>query len=247
MRNVLATEYIKYRKSHFWFLVILGPIILALGEFAGLNYYSNSHTIKLETIFGINLQILKYILNFFMVFIIASVNNVEYKNSTWKRTFTYPVQKFSVYINKFLVVMVALIITTVIHMICTLLLLPGLGISLDTVSMQHMFVFTLYPFLISIPFCALAFIISINVSNQSVIVALALASYLFGDILSSTKLWWFPISYQILYFPINFVNNLDVFNTLWSYDKWYMLAGIPITIIILGIGYILFIKMNNKN
>lgn len=247
MRSVLATEYIKYRKSHLLFLIILGPIILGLGEFIGLNYYSNYHAIKLETVFGINLQILKYILNFFIVFIIASVNNIEYKNSTWARTLSYPVQKLNVYLSKFVIVMIAFIITTLMHMLCTVLLIPGLGISLDAVSMQQVFVFTLYPFLISVPFCALAFIISINVSNQSVIVTLALCSYLFGDILSSTKLWWFPISYQTLYSPINYVNNLEVFNTLWAYDKWYMLAGIPITAVILGIGYIIFIKTNNKN
>lgn len=247
MRNVLATEYIKYRKSHSLFLVILGPIILALVEFAGLSYYSNSHTIKLETIFGINLQIVKYILNFFIVFIIASVNNVEYKNSTWARTFTYPVQKFSVYLNKFFVVMIALTITTLIHVICTVLLIPCLGISLDAVSMQHVFALLLFPFIISVPFCALSFIISINVSNQSLIVVLALGSYLFGDMLSSTKIWWFPISYQILYFPINYVNHLDAFNTLLKYDKWYILAGIPITLLIIGLGYILFSKLNNKN
>lgn len=116
----LQSEFYKSRKTlAFWAAIIVPMVICGLIAFG---YYTSSEKILKYNYSGMMLWF-QYssaalgvmgmlILPFYVMFMAFSVNNIEHKNDTWKTLFSQPLNKFSIYLAKYVYALILLLVCT---------------------------------------------------------------------------------------------------------------------------------------
>lgn len=121
----LQSEFYKSRKTlGFWAAVLLPVLISVLVFFA---FYSKSAKfvqypgIIIWTLFsGAILNVMGFLLPFFVIFIAYSSNSVEHKADTWKTLFSLPIPKWSVYSAKYFYTLFLVVLSLFLFVLLTI-------------------------------------------------------------------------------------------------------------------------------
>ncbi|WP_020618837.1 ABC transporter permease [Paenibacillus daejeonensis] len=230
MLRVLSAEWLKIRRKGIWFLVMLGP--LGAVGLQGLNYairydylmplYADDPWGRLIT----NVTMLMLPSMFIGLAILASMNaGIEHQMNAWKQTLALPVKRRDVFLAKFFITSLLLLVSSTLIIAFTLMLGWLLGLEMNPPVVQLLQA-SYYPYLAIMPFVALQTNLSVLIHNQAV----PLTVGILGTVISMFALWlpdWMPWIWPYL-------------ENSYGEPLYSVLAGVGTGAVILLIGMLVF-------
>lgn len=150
MGKLLAAEFMKIKRKGIWFLTVLGPVGVVAMQM--VNY-----GVRKDYLFGQNDDRWGYYLDNIhsftplaivlgIVILTSFMSSIENETNAWKQLIALPVSKMSVYLSKFTVLMVLLLVSSVLLMLFTI----AFGLFLDLggeIPYSGLLKYSFYPFL----------------------------------------------------------------------------------------------------
>lgn len=196
--KLLTADFLKIRRKGLWFLTALGPIgvvalqmvnygvrkdyLLEQSEDDWGYYLLNVHSFTpLAIVLGIA------ILTSFM----ASIEN---ETNAWKQLIALPVSKFTVYLSKFSVLALLLLLSSTLLTILTLAYGVFLGLG-DSIPYSEIMKFGFYPYFAALPILALQLWIASVFHNQGIPITIGIFGVIFAYssyVLPDWMIWKWP-------------------------------------------------------
>lgn len=231
MNAILSFDRIKMRRSRYWGLVILFPLLLMVGV-TGL-LLANVDDIQDGTEIWGTMWMICYYMNYvaihlFVALLSALLANMEHQTNTWKMIFSTSVSKWKFYWAKVLWLTLGLLISG-------LILMVGFGVigfafgGGATFNPVRLFSFTLYPYLTAYALMGIQLWLSMVLENQSVPIVVGGVGIIVGlyGIQGSGLLQVLPwvIPYQVLFHPDNVLLEFsDIVQTPQLDWNWVLLS-----------------------
>ncbi|WP_026583824.1 ABC transporter permease [Bacillus sp. J33] len=197
--KLLAADFMKIRRKGIWFLTVLGPIGVVAMQMVNYGvrkdylyqqsddrwgyYLGNIHSFTpLAIVLGI------VILTSFM----ASIEN---ETNAWKQLIALPVSKMGVYVSKFTVLSLLLLVSSILLMLFTL----AFGLFLDLgadIPFTELLKYSFYPFFAALPILALQLWIAAVSVNQGVPITAGVLGVILtyaGYVLPDWMIWKWPL------------------------------------------------------
>jgi len=124
----LQSEFFKSRKTLGFWAAIIMPVLICTLVFFGM--YSNvPKLIKMPGLSGMLmwrlysggiLNVMGFLLPFFIILVAYSINSVEHKADTWKTLFSLPISKWAVYAAKYFYTMLMILLCLVLFLLLTI-------------------------------------------------------------------------------------------------------------------------------
>jgi lantibiotic transport system permease protein len=222
--QVLAADFIKIKRKAIWFLVFLGPfgvIALQAANF-GLRYDWLVSQYQ-DDLWGALLENIHFLgvpaILFGMTVLTSMIAGIEHQMNSWKQVLALPVSRFSVYIAKFILIALLLLVS------CTLLAVGsiGLGIALKfgtDFPIVDILQKSYYPLLAGLPILALQLWLSITMKNQAVPLTVGIVgtiSSLWAVMLPDWVIWKWPL----------LINKANI-------PEYSVIAGVSLGILVLA-------------
>ncbi|MBG9449123.1 permease [Cytobacillus firmus] len=199
MGKLLSAEFMKIKRKGIWFLTVLGPIGVVAMQMVNYGvrkeylfrqnddrwgyYLDNIHSFTpLAIVLGI-------------VILTSFMSSIENETNAWKQLMALPVSKMSVYLSKFTVLSVLLLISSVLLLLFTL----AFGISLDLggeIPYAGLLKYSFYPFFAALPVLALQLWVAAVSVNQGVPITLGILGVILtyaGNALPDWLIWKWPL------------------------------------------------------
>jgi len=202
MRRVIASEFIKIRRSMIWFLAVLGPLgvvgLQALNYTLRYDYLTRKYASDLWGRLIMDVQFLAVPALLMGITVIASmIAGIEHRTNAWKQTLALPVTRASVFAAKFFVLAFLLLFSSTLLVLGTAALGAALNFGVNPIPYQQLLIRSYFPYLAAMPFVALQTWLSVVVKNQSI----PLTVGLLGAVLSpfaSVMNDWLPLKWPLL-------------------------------------------------
>jgi hypothetical protein len=200
MKQVLSSEMLKYR-----FSVIPLALILFSGVFISLlflmvAYFDSGGKESIKSwfatfeVFSLTMPSLLTITATFFIIVFASF---EQQGKKWENLSVFPHPKWSFYVSKWLLMGMTMLLIGFLFFIITI---GFAAIWSVPISQQLLFAFTLYPFVLVLPFVSFLFILSTLIVNQAWALMAGITSVLLGPIFKGWG-WWLPWGYLTTEMP----------------------------------------------
>ncbi|MFS0723801.1 ABC transporter permease [Paenibacillus sp. 1P07SE] len=232
MLRVLAAEFLKIRRKWIWFLVLLGP--LGAVGLQGINYalrYDYLMPLYADDPWGRligNVTGLMLPSMFIGLAILASMNaGIEHQMNAWKQTLALPVSRTHVFLGKFVITALLLLVSSTLIIVFTIILGSLLGHPMKP-PLASMLQAAYYPYLAIMPFVALQTWLSTTMHNQ----ALPLTVGILGTVVSMFAYWlpdWMPWRWPLL-------------ENQYGDPLYSVLAGVTAGTLILAVGTLEFTR-----
>lgn len=232
MNKTLSLEFLKIRSNGLLWGIIFFPIVFSLMVYLG---FLNTNKYSIELLVGFFIYISWAFLLITIPMLVTLIIGIEYDASMWSKILTFPIQKWKLYISKFII---CLICTQVIGI---LFLMNFIGISLllgfSIENLIPYFVQKIYfPFLLVIPYLAFQIIISIFFNTQSIAIILGILIAIVCPLFKGWG-WWTPWGYLITYIP-----SKPAIITSFNINIECIGKGVFLTILCMVVGSILMYK-----
>jgi len=190
--SLLRVDLLKIKRKGLWFLTFLGPIgvvalqivnygvrkdyLLQQSDDDWLYYLDWVHSFTpLALVLGIAI-------------LTSSMASIENETNAWKQLMSLPVRKMSVYLSKFTVLAVLLLVSSCILMVAA----AGLGMYLELgpeIPYAHLLQISFYPFFASLPILALQLWVATVSENQGIPITLSVVSFILAYSAHSLPDW----------------------------------------------------------
>lgn len=202
--RALSADFLKMRRKGIWFLVILGSVgLLAMQALNfGLRYDYMIEQYKDDLWKGLIGEIFTFvpIALFLGTTLIASqIANVEHLNNSWKQLLALPVSRIAVFTAKYLLGVIALIVSCLILSGGTIAL--GLALKFSTQDIPYLVILklSLIPFLAALPLLALQLWLSLTLKNQALPITIGITAAI-ASLFAGNYPEWFPLTWPMLSF-----------------------------------------------
>lgn len=199
MGKLLAAEFMKIKRKGIWFLTVLGPIGVVAMQM--VNY-----GVRKDYLFGQNDDRWGYYLDNIhsftplaivlgIVILTSFMSSIENETNAWKLLIALPVSKMSVYLSKFTVLMVLLLVSSVLLMLFTI----AFGLFLDLggeIPYSGLLKYSFYPFFAALPVLALQLWVATVSVNQGVPITMGILGVILtyaGFTLPDWLIWKWPL------------------------------------------------------
>ncbi|CEH29163.1 MrsE [Aneurinibacillus migulanus] len=195
LKQLISVELLKIRRSRFWIMMLLGPIIAVVLSLS--NFFNNFDVFMdpgdngwIEAWTQVAIFMGPFILPILSGIYASLVCRYEYISGGWKQLLALPVSRSNVYISKFIVLLVLLAVTQCIVFILFIILglLSGVPHEIPWFSL---IVFSLRGLLATLPLAAIQLVISIRSRNFGVPLAFNIALTLPAILAANTSLGQF--------------------------------------------------------
>lgn len=231
-KRLFQSEFLKIKRKWVWFLIALGPIgVIGLQTLNFTLRYDHLTQQYADNLWG---ALITNILGFIppviilgMAIITSILATVEHANASWKQLLAMPIRKDRLYLTKFVVGWLLLLISCVLLMAGTIVLGLALGFGTD-IPWDLLFVASFYPYFAAMPILALQIWLAVVFENQGI----ALAVGIFLTALSPFSIAmpdWLPLAWPTL-------------STDWSAPVMNVWLGIGLGLVLLLFGTIDFIR-----
>ncbi|WP_040951993.1 ABC transporter permease [Gorillibacterium massiliense] len=230
MGRLLAADFLKLKRTMVGVLVLLGPfgVVALTAVNFGLRYDYLTHLYKDDLWGGLlsniaDLCALALLLG--NTLLTSMVAGIEHRANAWKQLLSLPVTRFHVFLSKFAVCVLLLVISSALLAVGTWLLGGFLGFGWSA-PIQGILKISFYPMLASLAIAALQLWLSVVFKNQAIPLTAGIVGTIVG--LYSFKLpdwllWKWPIM----------LNGVDSPN-------WPVYAGITVGLLLLLISMVHF-------
>ncbi|WP_260405654.1 ABC transporter permease [Paenibacillus sp. 598K] len=193
--RVLSTEWLKIRRKWIWLLVVLGPLgavgLQVVNYGLRYDYLMSLYADDLWLGLTRNVNILMLPSLFIGLAILASLTaGIEHQTNAWKQTLALPVTRSSVFVAKFVLTALLLLVSSSLIVIFTLIFGWLLGLEASP-PMTTLLQAAYYPYLAIMPFVALHTGLSTIIANQAVPMTVGIVNL----VLATFSLWmpdWMP-------------------------------------------------------
>jgi len=178
--RILSVELLKIRRKMLWFLIVLGPagVIGLQAVNFGLRYDYLTSRYASDLWGGLigNVSMLMVPTLFIGLAIVASMAaGIEHQTNAWKMTLALPVKRGQVFLGKFLLVSLLLLVSSTLMALGTIVLGVSLGFGFSAVPAGHLGEQIYYPYLAVMPFIALQIGLSVILHNQALPLTVGIA------------------------------------------------------------------------
>ncbi|GBF77234.1 hypothetical protein PA598K_05770 [Paenibacillus sp. 598K] len=192
---MLSTEWLKIRRKWIWLLVVLGPLgavgLQVVNYGLRYDYLMSLYADDLWLGLTRNVNILMLPSLFIGLAILASLTaGIEHQTNAWKQTLALPVTRSSVFVAKFVLTALLLLVSSSLIVIFTLIFGWLLGLEASP-PMTTLLQAAYYPYLAIMPFVALHTGLSTIIANQAVPMTVGIVNL----VLATFSLWmpdWMP-------------------------------------------------------
>ena len=239
----LRSEILKTKRTAAFYFTLVGaaivPAIFLLNVLTdGLPDEKQSSKDPLNAIFNLGCEINSLaIFPLFLVLICTLLPQIEHKNNTWKQVLTSPQTKANVFTAKFLNVHLLILVFLIANHLFMWIVAIGAHLAIPQLNILHqplngktILINTANLYVAVLAICAIQFWIGLRIKNFIVPIAVGIAMWLTGTILSleyhSSLANYFPYSFQL--FPMSPQYKPDLAQVVWTS------AGYAAVILLLG-------------
>ncbi|HET7578990.1 MAG TPA: ABC transporter permease [Bacillales bacterium] len=230
--RLFKTELLKIKRKWVWFLIFLGPFgVIAMETLNFVLRYDYLTKQYAGHLWGGLFQAIGFlvppVIILGMAIIISILANIEHANASWKQLLAAPVRKRQVFLVKFALGWLLLLVSCVLLMIGALILGLALGFGTD-IAWKPLLVTSFYPYLAAMPILAFQIWLAIVYKNQGVALTtgiLASVFSMYGVVMPD----WVPLAWPSL-------------QTHWSNPVMNVWLGIGLAFCILMIGTVDFVR-----
>ncbi|MGG3928200.1 ABC transporter permease [Metabacillus fastidiosus] len=254
MKSIFLSDLIKMKRSRFWEIVILLPLILLVGNTMLMLF--NITEIQRDVTQGKSYSIwgamwmVTYYCNFVMIHLSVTIltsfiANIEHQAKSWKLLFSIPISRVKFYWSRYLWAILGVTLSALFLMLG----LWAIGIMFgggETLNWSRLFHFTMFPYLSSFALVGFQLWLSMNIKNQAVSIITGGLGIVAGlSMLQLTDIpqylpWVLP--YQITFSDENIILNFaNIMNTPEFQWQW---VGISF---ILGLIIVFFGSLHFSN
>ncbi|QXE01003.1 ABC transporter permease [Terribacillus sp. DMT04] len=171
-KRYILTDYLKIKRKGFWLLTFLGPFGVVAMQM--VNYAGDRKTYLLkqsENDWTYYLSYINSFASFALVIGIAILTSlmasIENDTNAWKQLLSLPVSKKHVYLSKFMLLAVFLLMSSILLFLFTTI--QGIYLDLgDNIPFFELLKYSFYPYFASLPILALQLWIAVVSINQSI-------------------------------------------------------------------------------
>lgn len=202
MREVIIGDRIKFKRSKLLLIASLFPLFVFIMNFSDFYFrldFNREMAQELQTSEWSFLVISCHWAMFIMVplsitIFASKIVNIEHEANTWKILFALPISKYSIYLSKFIYLLVLCVFSAT-FIVGSLLFI---GLSLDfngPIPWELIFKQAFFPYIVSFPLLAFQLWISMVCQNQMIPISLGILFTLSGFFLQNIKwlFWVYPI------------------------------------------------------
>ncbi|MBP1991449.1 ABC transporter permease [Paenibacillus eucommiae] len=233
MLRVLASDFLKLRRTMIWFLVFLGPIGVVGLQAAnfGLRYdymkqqYASDFWGGLITNTG---MLVVPVLLMGLTIVASMIANIEHQTNAWKLLLALPVSKLTIISSKFVCLAVLLLCSSTLLWMGTIILGLCLGMDSSQIPFDQLLQLAYYPYLAAMPFLALQAWLSMSIRNQAIPLTAGIVGMLlsfFAFILADWLPWKWP-----------YLKNE------WNEPLYSVAAGLVLGLLLYVIGMLQFVR-----
>jgi hypothetical protein len=233
----LRSEILKTKRSAAFYLAFITGtfgVLIHLLEALTDGIDPGSRAIIFDEMMTNNFQAAAFLMfPLFIIFTCTLLPQIEYKNNTWKQVLASPQPKWMVFVSRFLIVhlfIVVFLITDLLMMFLGAVILhfiePGLNVLNQPVDVEEIFRMRAIVYAGLLGMCALQFWIGLRMKNFITPIAIGIALWITGTfIVTEIKTdfaEYFPYSYHILF------KKLETNNYLWfsiGYAVLFLVLG----------------------
>ncbi|WP_075983250.1 ABC transporter permease [Bacillus massilinigeriensis] len=236
MLQILASDFLKMRRKWIIFLIILGPVgvigLEAVNFFLRYDYLTKQYE---KDLWGGLIDNVRYLavptLIIGLTIITSMIANIEHQTNAWKQVLALPISKIKVFMGKFALSAILLLISSTLLAIGTVIL--GLILRFPT-DIPYILLIKMmyYPYFAALTFIALQIWLSITIKNQ----AIPLTVGILGTVVSLGAGGfpdWVPYKWPTL------INQ-------WEEPIYSAMTGVLVGLLIILLGAIDFVRKDVK-
>jgi hypothetical protein len=236
----LRSEILKTKRTAAFYFTLIGAAVIPVTYLvnAALDGISDIRNDPFNAVFNISAQMNGLVIfPMFVILVCTLMQQLEYRNNTWKQVFTSPQSKADIYIAKFLNIHLLLLlfhVATIIFMfvaaLATHFLIPELRLLHQPLDINLVLENSANSYVTALAMCTIQFWLGLRIKNFIVPIAVGLALWLTGTLMvvemhaSYTK--YFPYSFHV-------VNGFPKHKADLSVIRWNSL-GYAVLFLVLG-------------
>ncbi|WP_047154759.1 ABC transporter permease [Aneurinibacillus tyrosinisolvens] len=234
MKNMLAVEFLKLRRSKIVWIAVLAPLFLVSQGVANFVRYSGfwkAERVKWEIIYEQCVSFYGILLMPLLVTVLmALLARIEYGQNGWKQLLSLPVRRGQVYWTKFIVGLSLIILSTLILIavmaIGGVLFIPGESMPLHLIAGGP-----LLSLVAILPIVALQFVLSMHFSHVGVPLTVGAGLAVPGALIANSKTYW-------IYYPWTYPGMALLGPVQERFDKGPLMYSISLLlfIIVMAVG-----------
>lgn len=236
-KRLFQAEFLKIKRKWVWFLIALGPIgvvgLQALNFTLRYDWLTKQYADDLwGGLLGSVGALAFSAIVLGMAIITSILANIEHAQGSWKQLLATPIRKSRLFLTKFTVGWLLLLISCVLLMIGTIILGLALGFGAD-IPWHKLLITSFYPYFAALPILALQIWLAIVFKNQGVALTIGIIILVFsmyGGALPN----WFPLTWP----------TLQAYGSAPIINVW---LGIGLALVLLIFGTIDFVRRDVHN
>ncbi|RAL26934.1 ABC transporter permease [Thermoflavimicrobium daqui] len=247
--RLLYSDFLKNKRTSIALVVILMPFLTMLLQ--AINYLLRTELV-LESAARLHVDLWTYLLigthrfliiSFpLMITMIASIiPNIEHQSNSWKQMMTLPVNKYKIYISKFLNLLIWSFIA--IALLCVVFPITGIILGIEgKIPFDLVLKEVIYIYFAFLPIISFQLWLSMSIKNQAISISIGIITTMSGLFLVQRPITqWLIWAYPSLVMPI--VPNNQFTGVLPNQDliKWFFLSLI-MTVVMLILGMRNFVQ-----
>ncbi|WP_028559165.1 ABC transporter permease [Paenibacillus pinihumi] len=197
MRRLLASEFLKLRRKMIWFLIVLGPAgVIALQavnyglrfDYLMKNYAGDPWGYLIK---NVSMLLIPALL-MGMTIISSMIATLEHHTNAWKQTIALPVSRTKLYLGKFAVTTMLLLVSTVLVLAGTVALGLIFGFELQALPWDTLLIALYGAFIGALPYLAVQIWLAVTLNNQAIPLTVGISGLVLSMLMingSSSKNW----------------------------------------------------------